>query len=56
MAQLKTVWLHMGINVWCDNEERSFYIMRSINTFIKVSKQIHDLIKLYYDLCAVVAR
>ena len=37
MAQLNTVWLHMGgKNFLCDHEERSFFIMRSMHTLIEV--------------------
>jgi len=36
LTQLKTVWLHMGMNYLCDDEERSFFIMRSMYTLFMV--------------------
>jgi len=36
MTQLKTVWLHMRINFVCNDDERSFFIMKSMYTLLMV--------------------
>jgi len=36
LTQLRTVWLHMEMNFLSDNEERSFFIMRSMYTLFVV--------------------
>jgi len=36
LTQLRTVWLHMGMNFLSDDEERSFFITRSMYTLFMV--------------------
>jgi len=36
MTQLRTVWLHMRTNMGLGDDERSFFIMRAMNTLFTV--------------------